>query len=206
MGEEPHTEHLTRDIEGTRADLSRNVEALTDKVSPSRVMERRVEATKRRTRSGFSSLRDRIMGSAQSATSSVSSGGSSVKEGVSSASSSVADTASSTVDTARQQTQGNPLAAGLVAFGVGWLVSSVLPVSDRERQAAQRLEDVAKEHGQPVAQQASQVGQEVGQQLKDRAQEAAQEVRSTAQEGASQVADETRSSASTVKEEATGQQ
>ena len=35
-------EVIRRDIESTRADLSRNVDALTEKVSPSRVVRRRV--------------------------------------------------------------------------------------------------------------------------------------------------------------------
>ena len=44
---------------------------------------------------------------------------------------------------ARRQTQGNPLAAGLIAFGVGWLVSSLLPDSQKERELAHQLKDRA---------------------------------------------------------------
>ena len=50
-------EQLTRNIEGTREDLSRDLDALTDKISPSQIMERRKEATKSR----FRSVRDKVM-------------------------------------------------------------------------------------------------------------------------------------------------
>jgi hypothetical protein len=49
---------------------------------------------------------------------------------VTSAASSVADAASSAPDMARRQTRGNPLAAGLIALGVGWLASSLLPLTE----------------------------------------------------------------------------
>ena len=200
------TDQLAQNIEQTRANISRDVDALTDKVSPSRIVERRVEATKSKTRSGFHRLRDSVMGSAQSATSSVSSSVSSragsVSSGVSSATSSVADTASSTADAAKRQTQGNPLAAGLLAFGVGWLVSSVIPASEKETQAAQKLEETAREHGQPVAEKAAEIGKDVGQTMKEKATESAQQVKASAQESAQTVAEEGRSSAQSVKDQA----
>lgn len=196
------TDQLAQDIEQTRANISRDVDALTDKVSPSRIVERRVEATKSKTRSGFNRLRESVMGSAQSASSSVSSGASSVSSGVSSATSTVADTASSTAESAKRQAQGNPLAAGLLAFGVGWLVSSLIPASEKETQAAQKLEETAKEHGQPVAQKAAEIGKDVGQTMKEKATESVQQVKTSAQESAQTVAEEGRSSAESVKEQA----
>lgn len=50
-------EQLTRDIEARRAELSRDNDALTDKVSPAQIMERRKEATHSR----FRSMRDKVM-------------------------------------------------------------------------------------------------------------------------------------------------
>ena len=41
------------------------------------------------------------------------------------------------------KTQGNPLAAGLIAFGAGLLVSSLIPPSEKEREAA----DAERDHG-----------------------------------------------------------
>ena len=59
-----NTEELSTtpaDIEATRADLSRNIDELSDKVSPQRVVERRKQAA----RNSLSSVRDKLMGSAQ---------------------------------------------------------------------------------------------------------------------------------------------
>ena len=48
------------DIEATRASLSRDIDELTDKVSPARVMDRRKEAAKGR----IGSIKDKVMGAA----------------------------------------------------------------------------------------------------------------------------------------------
>jgi gas vesicle protein len=191
MGQDSDTTRLTQDIERTRGDLSRDVDALADKVSPGRVVNRRVRST----RSGLSRLRDNVMGPSQQASGSVSDKASAVKDGVASG-------ASSATDTVRQQAQGNPLAAGLVAFGVGWLVSSLVPASEKEVRASQKLEDTAKEHGRPVADAAKDVGSQVGGAVKEKATEAAQDLKGSAQESAARVKDEGSSSASSVADEA----
>ena len=190
-------EQLTREIAGTREDLGRNLDALTERVSPSQIMERRKRATRER----FRSMRDKVMGSAQGTRQSVSSAGGSVSGRASSAADSVTSTAHSAVDTVERQTEGNPLAAGLIAFGAGWLVSSLLPASEKEAQAAQQLVEQAKEHGQPVVEEAKSVGQEMGEHLKESAQQAAQEVKGTAQESAEHVKQEGQSSAQTVQDD-----
>ena len=190
MGEAPNTQRMTHDIADTRADLGRNVDELTDRVSPTRVVGRRVETARGR----MSRVKESVMGSASDARDRVSGSASSAQGSVSS-------TAGEGVETARQRAQGNPLAAGLLAFGAGWLVSSLLPASEKEAQAAQRLEDTAKEHGQPVKEQASQVGREVGQNLKEQATQAADQVKSTAQESADHVRSEGQASTERVKSE-----
>jgi hypothetical protein len=188
MGED--TEGLRRDIEDTREELSRDVDALTEKVSPSRIVDRGIERTKGR----LSGMKDRVMGTTEDTVGSV-------RGGVSSAGSTVSDTASGAADTVKQKTQGNPLAAGLIAFGVGWLVSSLVPASEKEAEIAGKAVDAAKEKGKPLAQEAADVGAQIGQELKGRAQEAAESVKSTATGAASTVKDEGRSSASTVADE-----
>ena len=176
MGQD--TQRMSRDIEGTRDDLSRNLDALSDKVSPSRMVERRVQ----RARGGLSRMRDKVMGSAQG-----------VGDSASSVGSTVSDAASSTAETVREKAEGNPLAAGLIAFGAGWLLSSMMPASQKETEMAGKLVDVAKEQGQPIAREAAQVGREMGGTLKEKATEAAQDVRSSAEDSAKHVADEARS-------------
>jgi hypothetical protein len=93
----------------------------------------------------------------------------------------------------RQQTQGNPLAAGLVAFGVGMLVSSLVPASDREKELAAQAEQKAMGPLQEKA-------QEIGGQLQESAQESAGQVKEAAVSAATQTADQARSAVEDVKQ------
>lgn len=185
MGQSPEERQLTEDIAATREDLSRNLDALSDRVSPARIVERRKEAVRGR----FQRMRDNVMGAGPSVS-------------MAGAADSVSGTAQGAVDTVTQRAQGNPLAAGLVAFGVGALVGSLLPASEKEAQAARRVVDLAKEQGQPVLEEAKSVGQEVGQHLKERASRAADQVKQSAQSSAQSVTEEGRSAAQSIKEDA----
>src|SRR3712207_6704926 len=135
---------IRRQIEDTRRELSYDVDALNEKVNPARVVDRRVTAAKGR----MTNLKEKVMGSAQGTTSqahgmasnaagSVQGAAQSAAGTVQGAASSAADSVSNAASTAAgavqqapdqviRQTQGNPLAAGLIAFGVGWLVSRLL--------------------------------------------------------------------------------
>ena len=162
-------DQIRGNIEQTQANLSADVDALTDKVSPPRIVERRVNQT----RTAVTSLKDRIMGSTSEHTSNltgtVSDSASSARDTVAAKASSAADMASNAPDLARQRTRGNPLAAGLIAFGAGWLLSSLLPATETEQQVASQVKDVAAEKGRPVAQQLQQAGQEAAQDLRESA-------------------------------------
>src|SRR4051794_1031657 len=120
-------EEIQRDIERTRQNLSTDVDRLSDKVSPSKVVGRRVDSVK----GAATSVMERIMGSdsdsgLRGAGNSVGSTASGVGDSLSSAASSVSDTVTGAPQMARQRAQGNPLAAGLIAFGAGVLLSSML--------------------------------------------------------------------------------
>jgi gas vesicle protein len=104
--------------------------------------------------------------------------------------------------TITRQAQGNPLAAGVIAFGVGWLVSSLLPASQREQQLAQQAEQAVREHKDTLLEPAKQAAQEVGENLKPAAQQAVQEVKSTAQDAAQTVKEEGQSAAQDVQGQA----
>ena len=143
------------DIEATRTNLTRDIDELTDKVSPSRVLDRRKEAAKGR----MGSLRDKVMGSATNA-------GGSLSGTASSATGSISDTATGAFNGLESRTQGNPLAAGVVAFGAGMLISALIPASEKEAQAAQKLTQVAKDQGQPLIDEAKSVGQDMATDLK----------------------------------------
>jgi hypothetical protein len=200
---------IRRQIEDTRRELSYDVDALNEKVNPTRVMDRRVSAAKGR----VGRMKDRVMGSAQdtrySAQGMASSAQGRASEMASNAAGSVQDVASSAAsavqqapDTVIRQAQGNPLAAGLIAFGVGWLVSSLLPVSEKETQLAQQAESTVREHKDTLLEPAKQAAQEMGEQLKPAAQQAVEEVKSTAQDAAATVKDEGQSAAQDVKGQA----
>ena len=202
-------EVIRRQIEDTRRELSYDVDALNEKVNPARVVDRRVTAAKGR----ISNLKEKVMGSAQDTTSSAqgmaSNAAGSVQGAASSAVGTVQDAASTAVgavqqapDTVIRQTQGNPLAAGLIAFGVGWLVSSLLPASEKEKQLAQQAESAVREHKDAILEPAKQAAQEIGEQLKPAAQEAVESVKSTAQDAAATVKDEGQSAVQDVQGQA----
>ena len=200
---------IRRQIEDTRRELSYDVDALNEKVNPARVVDRRVTAAKGR----LTSVKEKVMGSAQDTTAtaqgmasnaagSVQSAASSAADTVQDAASSAADAVQQAPDTIVRQTQGNPMAAGLIAFGVGWLVSSLMPASQKEKQLAQQAESAVREHKDALLEPAKQAAQEMGEQLKPAAQQAVEEVRSTAQDAASTVKDEGQSQVQNVQGQA----
>jgi gas vesicle protein/ElaB/YqjD/DUF883 family membrane-anchored ribosome-binding protein len=200
---------IRRQIEDTRRELSYDVDALNEKVNPARVVDRRVTAAKGK----MSNLKERVMGSAQGTTYQAQGMASNAAGSVQGAASSAADSVSSAATTAVgavqqapdaviRQAQGNPLAAGLIAFGVGWLVSSLLPASEKEKQLAQQAESAVKEHKDTLLAPAKQAAQEIGDQLKPAAQQAVDSVKSTAQDAATTVTEEGKSAASDVQGQA----
>ncbi|WP_432561669.1 DUF3618 domain-containing protein [Kineococcus sp. SYSU DK003] len=191
MAEEP--EQLKHDIEGTRSQLSADLDALSDKISPSNVAHRQVEAAK----ASVAGVRDRIMGSAHDAADSVKGAADSVKG----AASSSGDAAGGGVAKAKSKAQGNPLAAGVIAFGAGWLLSSLFPASAKETEATRALVETAKDKGQPLLQEAKSMASEVGSSLGEHAKEAAAQVKETAQDAAGTVQEDARSAAGTVQEQ-----
>ena len=202
-------EAIRRQIEQTQRELSYDVDALNEKVNPSRVMDRRVSAAKGR----FSRARERVMGSAhdtrasaqyrtQNAAGTVQDKAQGAAESVQGAAQQAAQAVQQAPDTIVRQAQGNPLAAGLIAFGVGWLVSSLLPASERERQLAQQAESAVREHKDTLLQPAKEAAQEIREELQPAAQQAVQEVKSTAQDAAQTVKQEGQSAAQDVQGQA----
>ncbi len=202
-------EAIRRQIEQTQRELSYDVDALNEKVNPSRVMDRRVSAAKGR----IGRVRERVMGSAhdtrataqyrtQNAAGTVQDRAHDAAESVQGAAQQAAHAVQQAPDTIVRQAQGNPLAAGLIAFGVGWLVSSLLPASERERQLAQQAESAVREHKDELLAPAKHAAQEVGEQLRPAAEQAVQEVKSTAQDAAQTVKQEGQSAAQDVQGQA----
>ncbi len=200
---------LRRQIEETRRELSYDVDALNEKVNPARVVDRRMSAAKGR----MTRAKEMVMGTAHDTTASAHGKASdavgSVQGAAAGAVGTVQDAASSAAGAVQQapdqvirQTQGNPLAAGLIAFGVGWLVSSLMPASEKEKQLAQQAEGAVKEHKDAILEPAKQMAQEIGDELRPAAQQAVEEVRSTAQSAAETVKVEGQSAAQDVQGQA----
>ena len=183
-------EDIRRDIERTRAELASDVDTLHEKVSPSAVAQRRTEAVKGR----LSSVKEKVMGTATTA-------GDSTTSGLHSA----ADTAKSTPQSVKQQTQGNPLAAGVIAFGAGWLISSLLPASEKEKQATMQAKDKVSEHSDTLTAPLKEAAQGAKENLEPHAKHAAESVTSTATAAADNVKGEAKSATDDLTSSGSGQ-
>ncbi len=188
-------EELRREIEETRLDLSRDVDLLNEKVSPGRIVGRRVE----RGKGAVVGLKERVMGTSPTGTSSLGERAGSMSDRAGSA---LSDAVTSGPSMARQRTQGNPLAAGLIAFASGWLISSLLPASKPEEQAARAVQDKASDLAGPAKEQLSQAAQEIKDNLQEPAQQAVEAVRESATQAAETVRSDGQSAAQTVGDEA----
>jgi hypothetical protein len=171
-------DEIRAEIERTRSDLSENVNALADSVNPAHVASRQVDKVK----GAVFGVKDKVMGGTD---------GSDAESKLSSAQSAVTGAPAQL----GAQARGNPLAAGLIAFGVGLLAGSLLPASSAEQQAAAKVKDAAT----PVL---SDAAKQVSDNLKEPAQQAVEAVKSTATDAASTVKDEGTSAAADVKGQA----
>ncbi|MCE3293253.1 MAG: hypothetical protein K0Q84_2190 [Arthrobacter sp.] len=208
---------IRADIEATRARLGTNVDAVADKVTPSNIVHRQTDKAKDKVRNAVTGVKEKVMGAADHATHSTSGGvhsatgsaGSALHDARSNVTSTLQDAGSTVSSTAQNlgsavadaphkaaaKTQGNPLAAGLIAFGAGLLVSSLIPPSQKEREAAEALKGAAE----PVTTQLTEAAKDMGQDLKDQAQEAMENVKATATDAAAHVKDEGQTAVTDVK-------
>lgn len=99
----------------------------------------------------------------------------------------------------RRQARGNPMAAGAIALGAGWLVASVLPRTQEERAMARRVEPKLVETAAAVKSE----GQALASDLKEPARDAVEQMKQTGQEAASEIRDEAATAASSVRDSAT---
>ena len=174
---------IRADIEDTRRELGADVDALADKVNPSKIMDRQAN----KVRSAFSSVRERVMGTAQD-----------MSDSVSSAGSDVADGARDVAHELKAKVEGNPLAVGLIAFGVGLVAASLIPASSREKELAES----AREQARPLVNEVAGVAKDVAADLKEPAQQAATAVKERAAEAVDHVKDEASDAAHDVHDRA----
>jgi hypothetical protein len=184
MGQE--SEELRSDIEQRRASMTDTLDAIEDRVVPGRIIERRRQAV----RGWAGGVKDRVMGTAQTATDQTGSAMGHVGAGMSHA----ADVVSDGPAQVQRATAGSPLIAGAVAFGLGALVAALLPQTEPERKAVEAIQpqldaatDAVKDAGQHALDTAKSSTQDAVQDLKTSASEHAHEVAEQAKDAGEQV-------------------
>lgn len=174
-------EQIRADIEVTRGELGRDVDALADKVTPDKIMERQ----KTRMRRAFDDMKERVMGVAED-----------VGHAASDAAGSAAHGVAEMPQRAARTAQGAPIAVGLVAFGLGLLAASFAPPTPTERRLANSLRDAAA----PLVDSATQAAKDVASGLEQPARDAVEQVKDEAMDAAERVKEETRDTGERVKE------
>ncbi|WP_288819816.1 DUF3618 domain-containing protein [uncultured Micrococcus sp.] len=242
-------DRIRAEIERTRSELGHDVDALAEKVSPTKAVSRQTH----RVRDGLSTVKESIMGTDPNtqhpAPRHAEASGPSTMDKAKAAAHEVADQARAhthdAVDQARGlahdaqgeaqyaagrtrghaqhagdqvrdaagtvqnqvrtapaqirwQTKGNPLAAGMIAFGAGWLVSTLLPGTRAEQQAAQQLHD----HSGPIVDEAKNIAGQFRDDMQPAAQEAVAAVKDRASDGVDAVTADGAQKADALKGEA----
>jgi ElaB/YqjD/DUF883 family membrane-anchored ribosome-binding protein len=194
--EEP--DRIRNDIESTRAALARDVNRLADRTSPTRVAQRRWTAVKERVRG----VSDKVMGAPSGATQSVHDAAAKAGDRAGDVAHEVGARAGDAADAVRQapqavatKTQGNPVAAGVIAFGVGLLAASLIPESDVERRAVQQLRDDSGDLVDRVREPLTESAQQLKENLSEPVREAVDQVKETARDAAQRTTYEAKSSA-----------
>lgn len=182
---------IRRDIERTRADVSQDVNALADEAKPGNVVRRQVEDVKDSARN----LKDRVFGSADD---DPYDSGTDLRERAQQVGADARDAVQDAPRQLKQRTRGNPLAAGLIAFGIGALIGGMVPSSRKEQQLASDLKDRA----QPLVDLAKESAKEAAESLQPQAQEAVETVRQSAMDSAQTVREEGQAQASDVRDQA----
>jgi uncharacterized protein YjbJ (UPF0337 family) len=207
MAEEP--DRLRQDIERTRASLTRDVDLLAEKTSPAKVAQRRWTAVKEKVMGTTEHARHAASDTTSSAAGAVQGAAGTVQEKASQLGDAATDKAHAAADAVRSapravagQAQGNPLAAGIIAFGVGMLAATLIPVSDAERRAGQQLKENSGELTDRVKDMATDLKddltgtvQDAAAQVKDTAQDAVQTTKQQAQSSTQDAAGRTKQAA-----------
>lgn len=187
-------EEIRAEIERTRHRLGADVDAVAEKVNPESVVERK----KTQARSKIQDIREQVMGVADHAGDSVDT----LRHGVADRASESAQTLSNAPQLAKAKTRGNPLAAGLIAVGAGWLIGSLLPTTKKEQELTTQIAQQAQPHMQQAAQSVKTGAQEIVEDLKQPAQQAAESIKQTAQVGAKEIKQHGKQAASELKNSA----
>lgn len=178
-------DEIRADIDRTRSEISRDVDALTEKVDPSKAVDRQTDKIRNRVRG----LQESVMGSPDDTENH------STLQEVRERTGEIIQDAP---DQVKRRARGNPLAAGLIALGAGWLIGSMMPASKPEQDTAAALKDRAE----PLVEEAKSAAQEMEENLKPQAQEAAQSLQETGRSSMENIQEEGKHHASDLKGDA----
>ena len=190
MSENPDV--IRADIEATRARLGTNVDAVADKVTPSHIVQRQTDKVKENVKDAVFGVKEKVMGAADHTAGNVHSATGSAGAHLSDAGAAIGDAPTQV----KTKTQGNPLAAGLIAFGAGLLISSLIPASQKEREAADALKTAAE----PLTTELTEAAKHVAEGLKEPAQAAMDNVKATAADATEHVKAEGQGAVADVKD------
>jgi len=112
----------------------------------------------------------------------------------------VTDMAREAPQRAKQKAEGNPLAAGLIAFGAGLLAAGLIPSSRKEREMVDQAK--SSDAVSRATDEVKSAAKETAEHLREPAQQAVQDVKETATEGAQHVREEGTGAAQDVKSHA----
>lgn len=181
---ENNPEALRAEIARTRAELSDNVDTLTETANPKNIAHREADKVK----SAARGVREHLMGAPDDPddVGTLGERADTIRGRIGDAQDQAAGALNRAGDAPRQvkrKARGNPLAAGLIAFGIGYLISGAIPASQKEQDAANRLQEKAA----PLKDKLSEAAGEIGERLRDPAQEAVMAVKDAAGDAATTV-------------------
>lgn len=194
-------DQIRAEIDRTREQVATDIDVLSEKVSPTAAMQRQGEKLK----TMASDAKDAIFGSAEDTAHRVEGMGTAAGESARGMAHSARDAVENAPQMMREKARGNPLAVGVIGFGAGLLIASLIPSSRAEQnlaarvkdsdemaaaketlsEAAHGLMDSAKESARSMADQAKE-GMDV---VREEGMSAAQDVRSSAQDAAEHTKD-----------------
>ncbi|GAA4877487.1 DUF3618 domain-containing protein [Kitasatospora terrestris] len=213
MGATP--DQLRGEVEARRAHLAHHVDLLADRMAPRRVARRRIDASRRRltdmkeqvmgtandTAHGTRDLAERAGDTAGQLAHRVGDTAGQLGQRIGDTAGQASDAVQHTPARVRRQTRGNPLAAGIIAFGAGMLAGTLLPVSQAEQRAGAHLREHADDLVEPLKQAAGTAAQEIKEEMTEPARDAVESVKSTAQDALDTTKDTGRQAARTTAEE-----
>lgn len=187
---------LRQEADARRDAIARDVELVTDRVSPGRIADRQ----KAKFRQQVSGVRDSVFGTSDRnrvdhRSSYQVDSGTSMKDRAGDAVQHVKD---ATPNSVGEFAEGNPLAAGLIGLGLGLLAATLIPTTPEEQKIADKAQDTIDS----AAEQIAHSGQQAAEAVKPAAADAVAEVKSSAQDSVESIKSDAKDAAGEVKDDA----